>query len=42
LPKSLEPHLGQPVTDILDLFGCHRSYGEHMTLLLREALDQCG
>jgi len=42
LPKSLEEHLGQPVTDIPDLYGCHKSYGEHMTLLLREALDKCG
>jgi len=42
LPKSLEEHLGRPVTDIPDLYGCHKSYGEHMTLLLREALDKCG
>lgn len=42
LPKSLEKHLGQPVTDIPDLYGCHGSYGEHMALLLREALDKCG
>jgi lysyl-tRNA synthetase class 1 len=42
LPKSLEKHLGQPVTDIPDLYGCHGSYGEHMALLLRDALDDCG
>ena len=42
LPKSLEKHVGQPVTDIPDIYGCHGSYGEHMTLLLREALDDCG
>ncbi|HVP26849.1 MAG TPA: lysine--tRNA ligase [Candidatus Bathyarchaeia archaeon] len=42
MPKSLEQHLGRPVTDIPDIFGCHKSYGEHMTLLLREALDKCG
>jgi len=42
LPASLEKHLGQPVTDIPDLFGCHKSYGEHMTLLLKDALDKCG
>lgn len=42
LPKSLEEHLGRPVTDIPDIFGCHKSYGEHMVLLLREALDKCG
>jgi lysyl-tRNA synthetase class 1 len=42
LPKSLEEYLGRPVTDIPDIYGCHKSYGEHMTLLLREALDKCG
>jgi lysyl-tRNA synthetase class 1 len=42
LPKSLEKYLGQPVTSIPDVYGCHASYGEHMTLLLREALDDCG
>jgi lysyl-tRNA synthetase class 1 len=42
LPKSLEEHVGQPVTDIPDIYGCHGSYGEHMALLLREALDDCG
>lgn len=42
MPESLEKHLGKPVTDIPDIFGCHESYGEHMTLLLREALDKCG
>jgi len=42
MPESLEQHLGRPVTDIPDFFGCHKSYGEHMALLLREALDNCG
>ncbi len=42
LPDSLEEYLGVPVTDIPDPFGCHESYGEHMTLLLLEALDECG
>jgi len=42
LPKSLEQHLGRPVTDIPDIYGCHGSYGEHMTLLLLDALNQCG
>jgi lysyl-tRNA synthetase class 1 len=41
MPKSLEEHLGRPVTDIPDIYGCHKSYGEHMTLLLLEALDKC-
>jgi lysyl-tRNA synthetase class 1 len=42
MPDSLKEHLGRPVTDIPDLYGCHSSYGEHMSLLLREALDRCG
>ena len=42
LPSSLEEVLGRPVTDIPDIYGCHGSYGEHMALLLREALDDCG
>lgn len=42
LPKFLEEHLGRPVTEIADPYGCHESYGEHMTLLLLEALDECG
>jgi lysyl-tRNA synthetase class 1 len=42
LPKSLEENVGQPVTNIPDIYGCHGSYGEHMMLLLREALDDCG
>jgi len=42
LPKSLEKYLGFPVTDIPDPFGCHESYGEHMSSLLLEALDKCG
>ncbi len=42
MPDSLKEHLGRPVTDIPDLYGCHSSYGEHMAVLLREALDQCG
>jgi lysyl-tRNA synthetase class 1 len=42
MPESLQEHLGRPVTDIPDLYGCHSSYGEHMTLLLLGALDKCG
>lgn len=41
LPQSLEEHLGRPVTDIPDPYGCHDSYGRHMTSLLLEALDKC-
>lgn len=42
LPKSLEKYLGFPVSDIPDPFGCHESYGRHMSSLLLEALDKCG
>jgi len=42
LPKSLRKYLGYPVTLIPDPYGCHGSYGEHMTALLLEALDTCG
>ncbi len=40
LPKSLGKYLGYPVTSIPDLEGCHGSFGEHMTNLLLEALDE--
>jgi lysyl-tRNA synthetase class 1 len=42
LPKSLEKYLGFPVSSIPDPFGCHNSYGNHMSALLLEALDTCG
>ncbi len=42
MPESLEQYLGRPVTDIPDHYKCHRSYGEHMAMLLMEALDKCG
>lgn len=42
LPRSLRKCLGYPVTSIPDPYGCHESYGEHMTSLLLEALDTCG
>ncbi|MEM3640754.1 MAG: lysine--tRNA ligase, partial [Candidatus Bathyarchaeia archaeon] len=42
LPKSLEKYLGFPVTNIPDPFGCHESYGKHMSSLLLEALNKCG
>jgi lysyl-tRNA synthetase class 1 len=42
LPNSLEKYLGFPVSSIPDPFGCHESYGEHMSSLLLEALDKCG
>jgi len=42
LPKSLEKHLGFPVSSVPDPFGCHESFGIHMSSLLLEALDKCG
>jgi lysyl-tRNA synthetase class 1 len=42
LPRSLSKYLGYPVTSIPDLHGCHDSFGEHMTRLLLESLDQSG
>jgi lysyl-tRNA synthetase class 1 len=41
LPRSLKKYLGFPVTDIPDSFGCHDSYGTHMSLLLLGALEKC-
>ena len=29
LPESYSKYIGMPVTDIPDLHGCHKSYGEH-------------
>jgi lysyl-tRNA synthetase class 1 len=40
--KSLEKYLGYSVSSIPDPFGCHESYGKHMSSLLLEALDKCG
>ena len=42
LPKWLEDYLLQPVSKIPDPFGCHDSYGEHMSSLLIDALDKAG
>jgi lysyl-tRNA synthetase class 1 len=42
LSKDLEKYLGYPVSSIPDPFGCHESYGKHMSSLLLEALDKCG
>jgi len=40
-PKSLNKFLGFSVTSIPDPFKCHRSFGEHSSSLLLEALDRC-
>src|SRR6267143_4455470 len=42
LPKSLSKYIGFPVSSIPDPFGCHESYGSHMSGLLLDALDKTG
>ena len=41
-PSSLEEHLAKPVSLIPDPFGCHESYGMHMSSILLEGLDRLG
>ncbi|MCL2288471.1 MAG: lysine--tRNA ligase [Candidatus Bathyarchaeota archaeon] len=39
---NLNDYIGYSVSDIPDPYGCHESYGKHMSNLLLEALDKCG
>ena len=41
-PSWLNDYVAQPVTRIPDAFGCHQSFGEHSSSLLRESLDKLG
>ncbi|MDH3278318.1 MAG: lysine--tRNA ligase [Nitrosopumilus sp.] len=41
-PKSLEEHIAKPVSLIPDPFGCHESYGMHMSSILLDGLDKVG
>ncbi len=41
-PDSLKEHLGKRVSAIPDPFGCHDSYGMHMSSLLLDGLDKLG
>ena len=41
-PESLSEHLAKPVSFVPDVDGCHNSYGEHMSSLLLEGLDDLG
>jgi len=41
-PKYLENDIGRPVSSIDDPFGCHKSYGEHMSSLLIDAMEKIG
>ncbi len=39
MPPWLQEYLLKPVSHIPDPFGCHNSYSEHMSGMLRDALD---
>ena len=39
-PKSLNEEICKPVSSIVDPFGCHNSYGEHMSTLLLDGLEK--
>ena len=41
-PSWLNEYVAQPVTRVPDAFGCHKSFGEHSSSLLRESLDRLG
>ena len=42
LPDSLKEHLAKPVSLIPDPYGCHESYGMHMSSILLDGLDRVG
>ncbi|MDE1829471.1 MAG: lysine--tRNA ligase, partial [Thaumarchaeota archaeon] len=42
LPDWLKEHIAKPVSFIPDPFGCHDSYGLHMSSLLFDGLDKLG
>ncbi|MBT6397251.1 MAG: lysine--tRNA ligase [Nitrosopumilus sp.] len=42
LPDSLQEHIGKPVSLIPDPYGCHDSYGMHMSSILLDGLDKVG
>ena len=42
LPSWLEDHLLEPVSSIPDPLGCHKSYSEHMSGMLKDALERAG
>jgi len=41
-PESLQEHIAKPVSLIPDPFGCHESYGMHMSSILLDGLDKVG
>ena len=40
--SELKEHLGKPVSMIPDPWGCHDSYGQHMSSLLIESIEEAG
>ena len=42
MPESLEEHLLRPVSSIPDPYGCHESFSEHVSGMLKEALMEAG
>ena len=41
-PSSLREYVGNPVSHIPDPFGCHDSFGRHISSLLTDAFDDIG
>ncbi len=41
-PSELKKHLGKPVSNIPDPWGCHNSYGKHMSSLLIDTIKDAG
>jgi len=41
-PASLKEYIGNPVSHIPDPFGCHDSFGAHISSLLTDAFDDIG
>jgi lysyl-tRNA synthetase class 1 len=41
-PDSLNQYIAHPVSEIPDPFGCHASYADHTSSLLRDSLDRLG
>ncbi|MHC1604367.1 MAG: lysine--tRNA ligase [Candidatus Methanofastidiosia archaeon] len=41
-PPSLAEYVGNPVSKIPDPFGCHDSFGKHISSLLTDAFDKIG
>ncbi|MCD6235624.1 MAG: lysine--tRNA ligase, partial [Thaumarchaeota archaeon] len=42
MPKWLEDYLLMPVSSIPDPYGCHESFADHMSGMLKDALEEAG